>query len=151
LKVTVKHYGIVERGKKKYYQPDLYERQLQSLEGKRFVEIIQECKQKPSVSQFNYYRGGILPTCYQSEMFCHLDNKDKIHDLYFAKKFLTHRELVVLKDEKYEVNITRSLADLSQDEMSEFIEKVLAKCAELDIDILSPEQYYNKYYSKKQI
>lgn len=151
MKTTVKHYGIIERGKKKYYNPDLYQGQIDSLEGKRFVEIIQESKQKPSISQYNYYRGGILPTCYSTEMFNHLDNKDKVHELYFAKKFLTHKELVVLKNEKYEVEITRSLADLSQEEMSAFIERVLSECVELGIEILSPEQYYNKYYSKKQI
>lgn len=129
--------------------PELYEKQIQSLEGRRFVEIISEVKQKPTQSQFGYYRGGILPTCYQSEMFSHLDNKDKIHELYFAKKFLTHVELLVLPNEKYEVQITRSLADLSDKEMSEFIERVLAECANLGIEVLPSEMYYNKIYNKK--
>lgn len=148
MKSAVKHHGVIERGVKKYYNPELYQRQIDSLEGKRFVEIIQEVKNKPSRNQYNYYRGGILPTCFQSEMFCHLDNKDKVHELYFAKKFLTHKELVILGNERYEVDITRSLADLSDSEMTDFIDRVLADCANLGIYILSPEEYYNKYYNK---
>lgn len=149
MKTVVKHFGIVERGVKKYYLPDLYKKQIDALEGRRFVETIQEVKNKPTVSQYNYYRGGILIACYESEMFCHLDNKDKIHELYFAKKFLTHKELIVLKNEKYEVEITRSLADISDKEMGEFIDRVLAECDQLGIEVLSPEQYYSKYYNKK--
>jgi hypothetical protein len=149
MKPTIRHYGIIERGVKKYYNPDLYKRQIESLEGRRFVEIIQEVKQKPSINQYNYYRGGILPSCYASEMFSHLDNKDKVHELYFAKKFLTRKELLILPKERYEVDITRSLADLSQAEMSEFIDRVLAECAILGIEILTPEEYYDKFYNKK--
>jgi len=149
LRQVLKHYGIVERGIKKYYLPDLYKKQIDALEGRRFVEVIQEVKNKPSPSQYGFYRGGILPACYESEMFSHLDNKDLIHECYFAKKFLTHKQLVVLKNERYEVDITRSLADIDDKEMSDFIEKVLAECADLGIYIMSPNEYYNKYYNKK--
>lgn len=149
MKTQVKHYGFIKDGKKIYHNPALFKQQMDSLEGKQFVEIISEVKNKPSQSQYNYYRGGILVACHESEMFCHFDNKDLIHDCYFAKKFLTHRELVVLKNERYEVNVTRSLADLSDKEMSEFIDRVLAKCADLGIYVLSPTEYYNKYYGAK--
>lgn len=147
--MEIKHYGIVERGIKKYFIPELYQQQVQALEGKRFVEIIREVKNKPTQSQFNYYRGGILPTCYSAEMFNHLDNKDKVHEFYFAKKFLTHIELFEFKGEKREIEVTRSLADLSDKEMTDFISRVLAECDELGITILSPDQYYNKFYTKK--
>jgi len=147
MKIEVKHSGIVKNGKKIYDYPHLYEQQLQSLEGQEFVEIIKKKHVKVTQSQHAYYRGGILITCYQTEMFNHLENKDKIHDLYFAKKFLTHKELVVLPGEQYEVEVTRHLPELSKQEMSDFIERVLAECAELEIEILPPEMYYSKYYN----
>lgn len=149
MRIHTKHYGIVEGGVKKYYQPDLYRKQLDALEGRRFVEVIQEVKQKPSVDTHAYYRGGILPTCYSAEMFAHFDNKDQIHELYFAPKFLSFVQMVVLPNEKYEVRITRSLSDLSQKEMNEFIEKVKADCAVNGTEVLEPSDYYDKIYNKK--
>jgi len=149
MKTHIPHYGEVKRGKKVYYNPDLYQRQIDSLEGRKFVEIIKPITKKPTLDQYGYYRGGILVACHLSEMFKHFDNKDDVHTLYFAKLFLTHKQLVVLPNEKYEVTLTRSLADLDRGEMTEFIERVLAKCAELDIEIMPPDAYYNKYYQNK--
>lgn len=148
MKTNISHYGEVKRGKKVYYNPDLYQRQIDSLEGRKFVEIIKPITKKPSLGQYGYYRGGILIACHLSEMFCHFDNKDDVHTLYFAKKFLSYTRLVVLPNEKYEVMVTRSLADLDREEMSEFIERVKADCAMNGIEILSPEDYYNKYYQR---
>lgn len=148
MKLQVKHSGVVKNGKKIYDYPDLYSQQLFELEGKQFVEIIQEKKRKVTISQHAYYRGGILGSCYKSEMFSYMDNKDSIHDLYFAKKFLTHIETVELPNERYEVSVTRHLSEISTKEMSEFIEKVLAECADLGIEVLPSEMYYSKYYDK---
>lgn len=148
MTVDIKHYGRVENGKKIYYNQPLYANQLQSLEGQQFVEIIKAIRRKPSISQYNYYRGGILPTCYQSEMFCHLDNKDEVHSLYFAPKFLTHKKLAIIGGKQIEVPETRSLADLTQDEMTIFITKVKADCEMNNISIGDPQDYYNKFYNK---
>lgn len=148
MNIQIKHYGTIKGGKKIYFNQTLYDSQMQSLEGKDFVEIIQEVHRKPSVNSNNYYRGGILPTCYQAEMFSHLDNKDQIHSLYFAPKFLTHIELVNIAGEQKEVTITRSLADLNQEEMTSFITKVKSECNLLGLEIGEPQDYYNKFYNK---
>jgi len=125
-KVVIKHYGRVVDGKMLFYNPILWSNQLTVLEGKEYEIIVKERNKRPNSDQHGYYRGGILQTCLESEMFSHLDNKDQIHTLYFAQKFLTHTELVTLPGERYEVKITRSLADISDKEMNEFMNKVAA-------------------------
>jgi len=148
MKITIKHFGHVKNGKKFYENLDLYREQIQALEGKNFVEEIKERKVSASMSQYGYYRGAILSTCHKSEMFSYFENKDSIHENYFAPKFLSYKVLVKLPEKTYEQLKVRSLADLSVDEMKEFIERVLADCAENGILIPDPESYYNKYYQK---
>lgn len=148
MKLQIKHYGRIENGKKLYYNQPLYNHQIQALEGKQFVEIIQEVHKKPSQNSYNYYRGAILPTCYQSEMFNHLDNKDDIHTLYFAPKFLSYKKLANIGGQQKEVTITRSLADLNQEEMTDFINRVKADCEMNQIFIPDSSEYYNKLYQK---
>ena len=150
MRVKVRHYGEVKRGKKVYYNPELYQKQIDSLEGRKFVEIIEPVVKKPSLDQYGYYRGGILPTCHSSDFFIHFDNKDDIHTLYFAKKYLSYTRLVALPNERYEVTETRSLADLDREEMKDFIDRVLVECANLGIEVLSPEEYYNQFYNKNK-
>lgn len=148
MKVQIKHYGRIKNGKKEYYNTKLYSEQMAELEGKEFVETIKEVYQKPSVGQYGYYRGAILPFCHQSEMFRHFDTKDDIHTLFFAKKYLSYTKMVVLPNEKYEVQDTRSLADLDMKEMGEFIDRVIAWCYENGIKVPSSEEFYNKYYQR---
>lgn len=147
MKIEIKHSGKVVNGVKIYSNPLLYHQQIQDLEGKEFIEVIKEKTRKPSISQYGYYRGGILPTCHSSEMFFHFDNKDDIHTNYFAPKFLSYKVLVELKNERYEITKVKSLSQLSEKEFSIFIERVLADCAENGIEILTPEEYKNKHYN----
>ena len=149
MKITIKHYGVIKNGRKIYDNPALYTDQIQSLEGKEFVEEIKEKHVKASNNQYNYYRGAILPTCHKSEMFGFFDKKDDIHDNYFAPMFLSYTVMVKLPNRKpYEQVKVRSLADLSVEEMSEFIERVIACCAENGISVPPPEMFYSKYYQK---
>lgn len=148
MKLDIKHYGRVVNNNKEYYNPDLYRSQLAALNGKEFVEVIKERHQRPSNDQHGYYRRAILITCHKSEMFSHMDNKDLIHDDYFAPKFLSYVKLVTVGGKSTEQFKVRSLADLSKDEMTEFIQRVLGECHELGIQISDPESYYQKYYQR---
>lgn len=146
MKHTIKHRGRVVGGKKLYDNPFLYKQQLQELEGKNFVEIIEEVHKKPSVDQHKFYRGGILGTCSQTEYFAHFPNNDKIHE-FFADMFLSYTEQVVTPDKSYIRQKVRSTADLSKKEYSEFIEKVIAWCeTEAGITVGDAEQYHSRYY-----
>jgi len=146
MKIEIKHSGEVRNGVKYYDNPDLYRQQLQELEGKRFIEIIKEKHRTPSNGQYGFYRGGILPICYTTEMFSYFDNKDDIHSNYFAPKFLSYKVVVKVKNERYEITKVRSLTELSEKEFAMFIERVIIECSELGIEIPDHNQYYNKYY-----
>lgn len=149
MKVTIKHTGIIKNGRKIYDNPNLYTDQIISLEGKKFEEVIKEKHNEVTHNQYGYYRGAILPTCHKTEMFSYFDKKDDIHENYFAPLFLSYIVMVRLPNRKpYEQTKVRSLADLSKDEMTEFIERVLAHCVENNINCPPPEAYYQKYYQK---
>lgn len=147
MSLQIKHFGKVIKGRKVYNNPELYTAQLHQLEGQEFEEIIKKRTRKVSYSQHDFYRGGILPTCYQAEMFSHYDKPDDIHEDYFADKFLSYKKDVVLPDGK-RIQKTKviSTADLNMEEMSKFIEKVLIECEMLGISIMSKDEYYNRFY-----
>jgi hypothetical protein len=149
MKVQVRHFGKVVRGRKVYNNPELYNLQLQQLEGKEFEEIIKVRSKRTTDSQHAYYRGAILPACFQSEMFGHCDKPDDIHE-YFADRFLSYTVMIHRPDgTKFESKRIRSMADLNRQETSEYIARVKMECEILEIQILSPEEYYNKLYNKQ--
>lgn len=150
MKVQIRHYGRIKNGKLIFDIPDLYSQQILELEGCDIVMQIKKKHEKASLSQYGYYRGCILPLCYESEAFKGMNNKDEIHDYYFATKYLSYKKLIELPGKKpYESTSVRSLADVSKEEMTEFMSRVIADCeVELNIRIPLPELFYNKYYQK---
>jgi len=148
MKLTINHYGRVRGGKVIFELPALYQQELIGLEGKDIVMTIKKRHQKATMSQYGYYRAAILGACYESEMFSSMDNRDQIHELYFAPKFLSFKTMTEISGKKVEVNRVRSLADLDKDEMSDFVSRVLADCADNEIEVLAPELYMQKYYQK---
>ncbi len=149
MKIEIRHYGRIRNGEVIYDIPTLYQQQLLELEGKDIVMTLKKRHEKPSRSQYNYYRGAILVACHKSDQFKHFDNKDEIHETYFAPKFLSYKKLVHIEGQRpYEVTLVRSLTELSKEEVSEFLERVLADLANNEIECPEPEDYYNKYYEK---
>lgn len=145
----IRHYGLIKNRKLIFQEPELYNKVVEALEGKEFCLTLKKRHKQISQNKHAYYRGGILGVLYQTEMFSHLDNKDQIHDLYFAPKFLTYTKMLNINGQQKEVRAVRSLADLSDEEMGLFIERVIADCeSELGIAISDPETYYSKYYNK---
>jgi len=147
MSLQIKHFGKVIKGRKVYNNPELYSAQLQQLEGQEFEEVIKKRTRKTTLSQHAYYRGAILAACYQSEMFGYFDKPDDIHDFYFAPKFLSIKKM--FKDnsgKNIEVVKVIGMSELTIEETSSFIEKVIAHCAEIEIYILSPDEYYNRFY-----
>lgn len=142
----IKHYGVVKNGKKIYHNPFLYKQQLQALEGKEFMELIEEKHYKPSQDQHSYYRGGILGTCIQTEYFSHFANEDAIHADFFAPMFLSYTVQVVTPEKSYIQTKIRSTAELTKKEYSEFIEKVINWCGLNEIEIAPAELYHSRYY-----
>lgn len=142
-KVTLRHYGKITNGKKEYFNPALYKQQLDALEGQEFEEVIKKRFRKVSDDQNNFYRGAVLGTCIQSDVFIHFNKPDDIHTDVIAPMFLGYTTRREVNGRIYETQHVRSTADLSKDEMREFIDKVIAWLAmEFDIQILSPTDYY---------
>lgn len=147
MNTLIRHRGKVKDGKLIYYIPELYANNIRALESKEFELVIKEKSKRASTDQFAYYRGGILGTCYETEMFSHFNGRDEIHENYFAPLFLSYKVMVELPTKKYELTKVRSLADLNMKEFSEFITRVIAHCeSELGITIASSEDYYITKY-----
>ena len=144
--VNIKHFGKVVAGRIIYYNKPLFDRQVYELESSEVELIIKKKHKAPSPDQYGYYRGGILSACYNSEMFSHLDKQDDIHELYFAPKFLSYTRMCIINGVKKEVVVTRSMADLDRMEVAEFIQKVLAECNELGIEVQPPDAYHLAHY-----
>lgn len=147
MKLAIRHFGKVKGGRTIFSNQHLYFQQLTQMEGKDFELTIKERLKRPTLSQYGFYRGAILATCFESEMFSHFDTADQIHSDYFAPKFLSYTVMVKLPTKQYEVLKIRSMADLTRKEISEFIDRVMADCALNSIAILSPEEYQNKHYN----
>lgn len=148
MNIEVRHYGRVRSGEIVWEIPELYRQQLIDLEGKDIVMVIKKKHEKFSLSQMGYYRGAILIACHKSNMFQSYDTKDSIHDEYFAPKFLSYVKVKEINGKMVELPCMRHLSDLNKEEMSEFIERVLADAAINGIEVLPPEMFYNKYYQK---
>jgi len=146
-KALIKHFGRVMNGRLNFHNKEYWYQQAWALEGKEFELQIKERKQKVTNDQYAYYYGAILPTCIETEHFSHFDKPADIH-IYFEYKFLTYKVMLEAGDVKKEISKTYSLSDLGKKEMSMFIEKVIMHLrADLHINILSSEEYYNEQYS----
>ncbi len=148
-KAEIIHYGQIRDGKKIYYRPELYEKQIEQLEGKKFEERIKEKSEKPSKETSGFYRGAIINSCMESSIYEGW-TKDEIH-AYFASKFLSQIIEKQLPDgHRIEFVKVTSTSDLNQLEMNEFIVKVIDDCAIKGIQILEPWEYnLTKYRTVK--
>lgn len=132
-----------------FHNKALWYQQLGVLEGQEFELVIKKRHRKITNDQYGFYYGGILTSCFESELFSNFDKSADVH-LYFEDRFLTYKTMIIVGDTKKEVIRTKSLSSLTKVEMSEFIERVLAHCrADLGITILDPEQYYIELYKTK--
>lgn len=143
--VTIKHFGKVVNGKRLYYNFDLHTENLHDLEGQEFVEVIKLKPKKVSHDAHGYYRGGILGTAMEFEMFSGWE-REEIHDNHFSELFLTYKKTV-----KYMAGVEtmyrtktykQSTASLSSTEMFDFCQKCIQWLAENGIIVLTPDEYY---------
>jgi len=146
MALLIKHFGVIKNGRKVYHNPELYSAQLLQLEGQEFEEVIKKRTRKTTLSQHSYYRGAILPSCYQSEAFGHFDKPDDIHDFYFAPKFLSITKVFNVGGKEVEAKKIISLTEMTIQETSECIEKVIADAADNGIFILTPDEWFNRHY-----
>lgn len=146
MKLEHRLYGNVKGGKVKFELPEYLDSILKQFESKRVEIKIKESKRNPSLNQYAYYYGIILPVCHKTEMFSSLDKPSDIHDEYFGPKFLSYRKLITINNKTKEVTRVRGLSELNIDEMSEFISRVMAECQNEGIDVPEAQKVVNRYY-----
>lgn len=142
---TYHHYGKVTNGSLVHYNWPLFKQSLASLEGKEFDLIVKEKRKRVSLDTHGYYRGGIIRECLQYEIFGGWEEED-VHD-FFSFEFLGHTKTFMVRHDNGMISYRNlkkvpSTADLSQKEMNEYIEKVIAWLANEGIVVHSPEDYY---------
>jgi len=146
-KPLIKHYGRIINGRKDYYNKALYYQQIALLEGKEFEEVIKIRHKKVTNDQYAYYFGGILTTCFESELFHAFSKAADVHT-YFEYKFLSYDVMMEVGDNKQVITKYKGLSELNKQEMSTFMERVIHHCREdLKINILTPEEYLTENYS----
>ncbi len=149
IKPQIRHYGKVMNMRLTFHNKALWYQQLGALEGQEFELVIKKRHKPVTNDQYSFYYGGILTTCFESEIFSAFDKAADIH-AYFEDKFLSFTSMIIVGDVHKEIIRHRSLTTLNKTEMSEFIEKTIIHCInDLDIEILSPELYYTNLYKTK--
>lgn len=142
--VTIKHFGKIVKGVKHYYNPKLHAQTLSELEGKEFEEVTREKIKRISLYAHGYYRGGVLGTAMECNMFGGWE-RDDIHD-FFARLYLAYTKTNILKmpDGTERIIIRKkvqSTANIGKIKMKEFTDKVIAWLAQHGCIVLSPEEY----------
>ncbi len=149
MSIHLRHYGIIQNGKKTYYNQPLYDQQLLNMEGQEFEEVIKKRFHKVSNDAHAYYRGAVLATAHKHDAFIHFNKADDIHNDVIAPMFLSHIKPVTLNGRTFDKIEYTSTASFSKQEMSEFIDRVISWLAiEFDIVVYSPEMYYLSLQNK---
>lgn len=130
--------GVIKEGKRIYDDPSLHSRLLRSLDGKRFEEYTREIRIPATPQQKAFYVGVVLKEAHRHEQFAHYNQPIDIHKQLFAPAFLRYY------NEKGEEKV-RNLRDLSEQEMWDLTERVIAFLAS-EHQIIIAEQ--SKYYIK---
>ncbi len=138
--LLIKHFGYVAHNVFTPVDRQKYNNQLAGLDGKKCALMIEEVEDNATVDQHAYYRGAVIKTCLKSEYFAH-SSDDDVHEL-FTTLFLGYVVFIntgglVWSDQRY-----YSTAKMKKKPFAEFLEKVIAWCAEHNIIIHSPEDYY---------
>lgn len=143
MEIVVKHRGeVTKAGKLKFENQKLFEEVIARMNGKRFELVLKEAQEDISVDTYGYFFGGILKTAYSTEQYSWYDKSEDIHYKYFAPKYLMYDKAVRLANGQIKIKrLMRDIKDLSQKEMSSYIERVIIDLAEDQIICLDPSEY----------
>lgn len=118
---TVRHFGRIKDGKKRYYKPTVHEEAMKALEGKEFMEILEERFVDTTTDQHGYYRATNRWLIENAEKFGGW-SEDEVHH-FAASLFLTHRKMIDYGGIPKELIIVESTADLGKKKMRIFIDQ----------------------------
>lgn len=151
--ILVKHRVDIDfnTGKVNFKDLELFNKQKDSLRGKKAIIYILEDEPNSSPDQIKYYFGVLLRIAHKSNDYNHFDKSDDLHYKHFGNKYLGYSEVEEKEGKKRLVRKIKSIAELPMSEMSEFIERVIVDLAMDGIDVLSPQEYALKQNKIKQL
>lgn len=143
MDIVVRHTGEIDlTGKLKFDNVELFNDVKNRLRGKKIELTLKEKSEEKTVDQLGYYYGGVLKTAHATNQYDWLDKSEDLHEKVFAPKFLMYEKAVRTVNNKITMRkMIRSLSDLNQKEMSQFIERVIADLESDGIRVLLPSEY----------
>lgn len=153
MQILVKHRTEVDfnTGKITFKDLELFNKQKDSLRGKKVIIYMVEDEPVTSPDQIRYYFGVLLRIAHKSNEYNHYDKSDDLHYKHFGFKYLGYTDVEEVEGKKRLVKKIKSIAELPMSEMSEFIERVIVDLADDGIDVLSPQEYALKQSKIKNI
>lgn len=139
--------GKIINGKKVYNNGTRYIKELKRLDGKDFVEYLEEAKDSPTLNQYAYYYGGLLRTALESEVFGGWEQEEL--DAFLKEQFLTKIKMKTVKEDLITLRITKDKSAISKKEMVEYIEKCIMFMATEGIEIEDSETYLSQDANEK--
>ena len=137
MKRKVRHRGKVIDGKLHLHNIDYYNLCLQEQEGKEIEIIVQQQERDPTLRQYGYYYGVVLPTALKDETFGGWTKEEL--DAYLKSNYLQKSKMKIINNVPVELKSSPSKAAISKEEMTEFLNQVITFLAQQGIVV--PESY----------
>ena len=145
IDIVVKHKGTIINQRRIYDYPALIKSQIQQLEGRRFVEVIEEEPETKTIPQLAFYHGGIIAgTCMKATLFEGWIEGEI--DFFFRRTFLSYEKTFYDGQVSKTISVVQRLSGVSKEQMVLFLDNVIEWLAQRGIKVLNPDQYkYGKY------
>jgi len=136
---AVKHKGKVTNGELYLNNVEYYKLCLKEFEGKEIEVIVKEKEKDPTLRQYGYYFGVVLPTALEDETFGGWSKEEL--DAYLKSNFLQKTKLKILNNVPVELRYSPSKAVITKEEMTEFLNKVIIFLAQQGIIVPESHEY----------
>lgn len=133
---TPKFYGKVDAGILHIDRAEEFKQYLKKFEGKQTYIVVDEQKKNRSNNQNNWYWAGVLGTI--SADTGH--TPEELHEI-FKRQYL---KPIIVKFREREFRMPGSTSNLTTQEFSEYIDKIILEAGIMGITIPAPEEYYDK-------
>tara|TARA_Y100000310_G_scaffold345418_1_gene464765 strand:+ start:6049 stop:6504 length:456 start_codon:yes stop_codon:yes gene_type:complete len=143
MKREARHKGKVVDGQLHLHNVDYYNRCLQEQEGKEIEVIIKEKEKDPTLRQYGYYFGVVLPTALEDETFGGWTKEEL--DGYLKSNFLQKSKMKVINNVPVELKYSPSKTAISKEEMTEFLRQVITFLAQQGIVVPESHEYIKAY------
>ena len=138
---AVKHKGKVTDGELYLNNVEYYKLCLKEFEGKEIEVVVKEKEKDPTLRQYGYYYGVVLPTALKDETFGGWTKEEL--DAYLKNNFLQKTKLKILNNVPVELRYSPSKAIITKEEMTEFLNKVIIFLAQQGIIVPESHEYIN--------